>query len=112
MVTIPSTLKRNRVVISLLRAGTANPDVFEISLDRPETIADAVALLDRPIGLMRPAIGATTLDVADVTGAIVAAVDPDGPSRSALQPGDLILKIGTQTVNDSAAFAAALTTHA
>jgi hypothetical protein len=62
--------------------------------------------------LMRPSIGLTTLDVADLPGAVVAAVDPDGPSKAALQPGDLILKLGTQTVNDSAALATALTTHA
>ncbi len=110
-VTVPSTLNRNRVVVSLLGAGTADPDVIEFSLDRPETIADAVALLDRPIGLMRPSIGVTTLDVADVTGAVVATVDPDSPSRTLFQPGDIVLKVGTQAINDSAAFAAALASH-
>jgi tetratricopeptide (TPR) repeat protein len=111
-VTIPSTLNRNRVVVSFLGAGASEPDIVEFSLDRPDTISSAVALLNQPIPLTRPAIGITTLDVADVTGAIVATVDPDGPSRAALQPGDLILKAGTQTVNDTAAFNAALTPHA
>src|SRR5207249_2229730 len=67
-VTIPSPANRNRVVVSLLGAGSVEPDVVELSLDRPDTIADAVATLDRPVTFLRPSIGVSMIDVADVTG--------------------------------------------
>ena len=108
-VTVPSALNRNRVVISLLSAGSADPDVFELSLDRSETIADAVALLDRPVQFLRPSIGLTTIDVADVPGAIVVAVGAGGPAAAAgLQAGDVILKANDAAVADSGALATAL----
>jgi hypothetical protein len=110
-ITLPSAQNRNRVILSLLGSGSAEPDVVELSLDRPDTIAAVVEQLDRPIGLSRPSIGVTTLDAADVPGAIIATVDPDSTNRTLLTPGDIILKVGTQAVNDSAAFAAALATH-
>jgi hypothetical protein len=111
-ITLPSAQNRNRVILSLLGAGSAEPDVVELSLDRPETIAAAVEQLDRPVGLSRPSIGVTTIDAADVPGAIIATVDPDSTNRSLVAPGDIILKVGTQAINDSATFSAALATHA
>ncbi len=80
-VTIPSPVNRNRVVVTLLGAGSAEPDVVEFSLDRPETIADAVTTLDRPIAFLRPSIGVTTIDVADVAGAVVIGVDTGATGR-------------------------------
>ncbi len=109
-VTVPSATARNRVVVSLLAAGSAEPDVIELSLDNPDTIASAVEQLDRPIGLLRPSIGVTTIDVADVPGAIIATVDPDSPNRTLVAPGDIVLKVGDQAINDTAAFEAALAT--
>jgi hypothetical protein len=112
-VTVPSPTNRNRVVVTLLGAGSAEPDVIELTLDRPETIADAVAMLDRPIDFLRPSIGLTTIDVADVTGAVVTSVDAGGPGAQAgIQPGDLILKVSDQAVGNAAAIATALGTHA
>src|SRR5207342_2393611 len=63
-VTIPSAANRNRVVITLLGAGSVEPDVVEFSLDRAETVAEAVTTLDRPIAFLRPTIGLNMIDVA------------------------------------------------
>ena len=112
-VTIPSPANRNRVVVTLLGSGSAEPDVVEFSLDRAETIADAVTTLDRPISFQRPSIGVNMIDVADVAGAVVIGVDPGGPaSASGIQAGDLIVKVNEQAVANSAAVLAALATHA
>lgn len=110
-VSVPSAANRNRLVVSLLSAGAAVPDVFEIVLDRPETIADAVTQLDRPIALMRPSLGLSVIDVADVPGAVVVAVDANGnAAKAAVQAGDVIIKAGDQPVADGAALAAILAT--
>src|SRR5262249_33688975 len=37
-ITVPSTLDRNRVVLSLLGSGSGQPDVIELSLDNPDSL--------------------------------------------------------------------------
>jgi hypothetical protein len=87
------------------------PDVVEFSLDRPETIADAVTTLDRPVTFLRPSIGLTTIDVADVAGAVVIGVDSNG-AAAGIQSGDVIVKVNDQAVANSAAVLTALSTRA
>jgi hypothetical protein len=106
-VTIPSNLNRNRLVVSLLGAGSSEPDVIEISLDNPETVNLAIGRLDRSLALFRPSIGLTAVDVADTEGAVVVGVD--GPSAKAgILPGDVVVKANAQPVPDVAALAALL----
>jgi hypothetical protein len=107
-VTIPSASNRNRVVVTLLGAGSVEPDTVEFSLDRSETIADAVATLDRPIAFQRPSIGINVIDVADVAGAVVIGVDS---GVAGIQAGDLIVKVNDQAVTNAAGVATALGTH-
>ena len=111
-VTVPSTVNRNRVVVTLLGAGSAEPDVVEFSLDRSETIAEAVSQLDRPFAFLKPAIGLTTIDVADVPGAVVIGVasGPDAPAD--IQVGDVIVKANDQAVSNSGALASILASRA
>jgi hypothetical protein len=86
--------------------------VIELTLDRPDTIADAVAQLNRPIAFSRPYIGLATIDVADVPGAVIAAVDNEGPSaRASIAAGDIVVKVNDQPIADSAALATVLTAH-
>lgn len=102
-VTVPSQLNRNRLVVSLLGAGSSEPDVIELSLDNPETVNLAVGRLDRGLTFFRPSISMTTIDVADIEGAVVVAVD--GPSaRAGILPGDVIMRANAQPVADTAAF--------
>ena len=98
-----SVLDRNRVMVSLLAAGIGQPDVVEIRLDRPDTIAAAIDKLDRQIQLSRPSLGLLAIDVAAVPGAVVAGVDANGPANGKVQVGDIITSVGGQPVADVAA---------
>ena len=100
-VTVPSNLNRNRLVVTLLGSGSGEPDVFEISLDNPETVNLAIGRLDRRLSFFRPSIGLTAVDVADIEGSVVVAVD--GPSAKAgILPGDVVMKANAQPVADTA----------
>ena len=108
-VTAPLPANRSRLVLSLLGAGIAEPDVIDINLDHPETIAAAVAKLDRPLAFLTPTIGIGAIDVADMPGPIIATVDDTGPAaRSGLQAGDIIVSADGRPVADAAALSAAV----
>lgn len=108
-VAVPSALNRNRVVVSLLSAGSSIPDVIELTLDRPDSIADAVTVLDRPLTFTRPTLGLSVVDVADVPGAAVVGVQANSAAaRANVQVGDIVTRVGTQAIADSTALAAAL----
>jgi hypothetical protein len=98
-----SVLDRSRLMVSLMAAGMGTPDVVEIRLDRPDTIASAIDKLDRPIALSRPSLGLLGIDVAFVNGVVVAAVDANGPANGRVQVGDLITSAAGQPVADGSA---------
>ena len=99
----------NKVVVTLLAAGSGAPDVVELSLDNQASIAAAMSTLDRSLPLTRPAIGITAIDVADVQGAVVASIDANSPAAATpLRVGDVIVSAGGQPVVDAAAIAAAV----
>ncbi len=109
-VTVPSATSRNRLVLSLLAAGSGEPDVLEIAIDSPDSIGSAVAQLDRPPSFFRPSVGLTAIDVADLTGAVVVNVDSNGPAaKTGVQTGDVIAKANGQPVNDALALTTLLT---
>jgi len=94
-------------LLTLLAAGSAEPDVIELSIEDRVAAAAVVARLDRLPVFDRPSAGLTVIDVLDVTGAVVAAVDVDGgAARAGLVPGDVIRRAGAQPVADGTAFAA------
>ena len=95
-----SVLDRSRVMVTLMAAGMGTPDVVEIRLDRPETIASAIDKLDRPIALGRPSLGLLAIDVASVPGAVVVGVDANGPANGRVQVGDIITSAAGQPVAD------------
>ena len=103
-VTVPSGATRNRMVVTLLAAGSADPDVIDIDLDSPDATMLAVGRLDRGLSFFRPTLGLTAVDVADMEGPVIVAVDPNGPAAKAgLQPGDVLIKANAQPVPDAAA---------
>ena len=108
-VAIPSAANPSRVVVSLLGSGSGDPDVIELSLDRPDTIAGAVAQLNRTLQFAQPSIGVSTIDVADLPGPVVLSVDGKGPAAQAgVQPGDIVLKANGQDVANTSALGAFL----
>jgi hypothetical protein len=103
-VTVPSAASRSRLVVSLLAAGSADPDVIEIDLDSPDATSLAVGRLDRGLSFFKPSLGLTAVDVADLEGPVIVAVDPNGPAAKAgIQPGEILLKANSQPVPDTAA---------
>jgi len=94
-------------LLTLLAAGSAEPDVIELSIEDGAAIATAVARLDSFPAFDRPSAGLTAIDVLDVTGAVVAGVEPGGgAARAGLVPGDVIVRAGGQPVADGTALAA------
>ncbi len=103
-VTVPSATNRNRVVVTLLAAGSGDPDVLDISLDSQDTINRAIARLDRGLSFFRPSIGLQTIDVSDLEGPVIVNVDPTGPAaKVGVVQGDIMLKVNAQPVTDSSA---------
>jgi len=103
-VTVPSALDRSRIVVSLLAAGSGDPDIVEVTIDHPETFAAAVAQVDRAPSFFRPSLGVSAIDVRDVAGAVVIGVDANGPAAKAgVAPGDVIVKANAQPIADAVA---------
>jgi PDZ domain-containing protein/PEGA domain-containing protein len=105
-------LDRNRLTLSLLAAGSAVPDVLDVRLDRPESVASAIERLDQLPTFVRPTLGLVAIDVADLAGAAVVGVDANGPAAAAkVQPGDLIVSASGQSVADASALAKVVADH-
>lgn len=108
-----TSVSPSRVVVSLLGAGSATPDVFEIALDSQASIAAAVARLDQPVTLSGRSLGVEVIDVADLPGVVVVGVDAGSPAAStALRPGDVIVQADGKPVTDGAALMALVESHA
>ena len=112
-VTAPITANRTRLVLSILSAGMADPDVVEIDLDQPETVARALAQIDGPLSFFTQSIGLSAVDIVDGAGPVIASVDASGPAAQAdLQPGDTVLTVDGKSVADSASLSAVIEAHA
>ena len=104
-----SVVDRNRVVLSLLAYGSNDPDVLEVTLDNGDSVRRAIAQLDRMPAFFRPSIGMVAIDVADLTGVVVASVEANGPAAKAgVKPGDIVVSANAKPIADGAALAAAL----
>ena len=111
-VTVPSAATRNRLVVTLLASGSSDPDIIELDLDSPDATSMAVGRLDRTLSFFKPTLGLTAVDVADMEGPVVVAVDPNGPAAKAgILPGDIVLKANAQPVPDAAALITLLSTR-
>jgi hypothetical protein len=108
-VTVPSAATRNRLVVTLLASGSSDPDIIDLDLDSPDATSRAVGRLDRSLSFFKPSLGLTVVDVADMEGPVVVAVDPSGSAAQAgIQPGDIVLKANSQPVPDAAALTSLL----
>jgi len=111
-VTAPVPTNRSRLVLTLLGAGIAEPDVIEVNLDQQDTVANAVAQIDQALSFLAPTIGLNAIDVVDVAGPVVVSVDAGGPAAQAgLQPGEVLVSADGKPVANVAALAAAVATH-
>jgi tetratricopeptide (TPR) repeat protein len=100
----------SRVVVALLAAGSATPDVVDVALDNQQSIGAAIAKLDRKVALTKPAIGVTAVDIADIPGVVVVAVDA-AAGAGAIKPGDVIVQADGQPIADGAALEKIVAAH-
>jgi tetratricopeptide (TPR) repeat protein len=88
-----------RALLALLASGSTAPDVIEVALDSPASIAAAVARLDRAAPLAGTSLALEVVDVADVAGPVVVTGAP-------LDAGDVVSGADGKPVQDAAALAA------
>ena len=99
----------SRVVVSLLTAGSAVPDVLDLALDSPQSITAVVDRLDRGFDLSRSSLGMQAIDVFDLAGAVIVGIDAKGPAAaSAAKIGDVIVQADGRPVTDASALMAVL----
>jgi tetratricopeptide (TPR) repeat protein len=95
--------------LALLAAGSGEPDVFDVALDQPSSLAAAISRLDRDVPLSQPSVGLTMADVADEPAPVVVGIDADGSATKAgIVAGDEIISAGEEPVKDVASFLAIL----
>ena len=70
-VTVPSKEDTSDVLLTVLAAGSGQPDTVRIKLDDPESVARAVSMLDTAPQLFRLSADLQVADVLDVPGAVV-----------------------------------------
>lgn len=89
-------------VISLLVAGAADPDVFEVALGAPLP-ADVLRTLDGAIDVERSSFDLTGVEIADVPGvAVVSVVPGGGAAQAGIGPGDIIVGVRDAPVASTA----------
>lgn len=107
-----TAIEGSRVVVALLGAGSGVPDVLEVALDDPSSVSAAIARLDRGLTLLGSSVGVRAIDVADVAGPVIVAVDPNGPAAGkSLQAGDVVVQVDGQPVADVAALTQLVAKH-
>ncbi len=104
--------ERGQFLLSVLAAGSSEPDVLELNLEDPSSVNAAVARLDQVPSMYRPFVGLAVADVLDVAGAVVTAVGADGAAvKAGLAPGDVITTVDNQAVADGGGFSAIVARH-
>jgi hypothetical protein len=79
------------MLLILLAPGSAEPDVIRWRTDNPQSVRESIRQLDAAPAILRSSIGVLAVDVQDVDGVVVAAVEPGSSAEAAgIQPGDAI----------------------
>jgi hypothetical protein len=94
----------NDLVIAVLAAGAGEPDVVPVTLERTDSVANAIARFDFVPPLWRRGIGLLAADVLDVEGLVIVAADAGSPAEQAgITPGARLVRADGHRVSDSAA---------
>jgi len=108
-ITVVPGAAAGQVTVALLASGSSEPDVFELTLDSPQSASQVAAQIDQPMPLFRPTIGLVVIGVLDVEGAVVVRVDPKSVAEAAgIAAGDRIVSVGGAPAVDAAALGTAL----
>ncbi|MBI2835030.1 MAG: PEGA domain-containing protein [Acidobacteria bacterium] len=104
-VTIPPNAATGQLLVSILAAGSSQPDVLELRLDDPASRDRLIARLSDVPPLLRPSAGLVAIDVADVPGAVIITVEPNTDAATVgLVPGDVIQRANGQNITDASGF--------
>jgi PDZ domain-containing protein/PEGA domain-containing protein len=104
-VTVQPQGNQNDVLLTLLAAGSGEPDILELNLDRPDATAASLARLDQVVTLFRPSVGLSTIDVLDVPGAVVVSADANGAgAKAGVAPGDVIVTANGKPITSAGEF--------
>ncbi len=93
-VAVPQGGAPDQVLLSLLAAGATDPDVLDIRLDEPESVAVALASLAALPPLFRPTIALAAIDVVDEAGPVTIAATPEGT----IAAGEVVFEADGQPV--------------
>lgn len=94
------------LVIALLAAGAGEPDVVTLNLESVESVKQAIERFDYVPPIARGSIGALAIEAADVTGLVVARVEPRGTAEQAgIKPGDTLVRADGQAIESGAMLA-------
>ena len=98
------------VELSLLAAGSADAEILRFNPLDQTSLSTAIDMLSKPLPpIVRPALDATLIDVADTQGAVVIRLQSNGSMAAAgLAPGDVVTAIEGAPVSSVAALDAAL----
>lgn len=103
---------QNDMLLILLAPGSAEPDVLRWRLDNLQSIREAVRRLDQAPPLFRSSIGLVPIDVVDVDGAVVAAVESGGGADGAgIKPGEIIATANGKPVTGASQFLSDVSAH-
>jgi hypothetical protein len=108
-ITVAPGAVRSKLLVTLLAAGSGEPDVIEITLEDAESVAGVVSKVDAQMPLFRASAGLVLADALDAPGPVVvrATANPAG-AKTVLAPGDAVVQVNGQPIGDSAAFNALL----
>jgi tetratricopeptide (TPR) repeat protein len=88
---VAATSDPNVVTLAILAAGSGEPDVIAVNLQDPASRTRAADFLGAAFPpVLRPALDASVIDVAGVSGAVVVRVGPAG-TKAGLAMGDVIV---------------------
>jgi hypothetical protein len=100
---VPDAGDRQSALLVLLAPRSARPDVLRWRMDDPNSARQVVARLDVSPTLTQASLGMLALDVLDVPGVVVGAIDPGGAAATAgLQVGDVVTAAGGKPVTTAA----------
>ncbi len=103
VLTVLSKDDQSRLLLTLLAAGSRDPDTLDIRQDDPASIGRAVSKLESSPPLFRTTVGIQAIDVLDQPGPVVVGVaSVPGVPQPAVAPGEVITGANGQAVPDVA----------
>jgi len=91
------------LVITLLAAGSGEPDVLPLTPERVDSMSRAIARFDYVPALTKREMGIVAADVLNADGPIVIRVDPKSAAAAAgIKVGDVVKRVDGQPVADGA----------